>query len=244
MSNIDLERGKKQLLEIGINPFEFVKMFAIENAKFMEMSTESHKHFKVLLDQIKEKSGSAQERGKLLEGLVECLFFTGENPVFQILHNCRTSTNEIDILVDWNPIYKGLGLAQSYSFIERGFLCECKNYSNKVNVTYVGKFASLLQSMQYNFGFLISINGITGQHNWEDAKGFVRKLALAARIYIIDIDIHDLEQIYGDRSCFWVLVKKKYDMLSRDISYIEYLSEHEFQKEMEAYLQKCERDCC
>ena len=74
---------------------------------------------------------SDQERGKLFEQLVGCLFFS-ENKFFNKAVNCRTSTNEIDLLIDWTDIAIKERIDLIYSFMGRSFLCECKNYENGV----------------------------------------------------------------------------------------------------------------
>lgn len=146
--------------------------------KICEMSPEKKQEYANLLNHFEDthqnKNASKADKGKSLEDIVTFLLQnTGD--LFRVDRNLRTSTNEIDQLLTLNP--KGKILCQ-YGLIDRKlerFLSECKNYNTRVDVTYVGKFCSLLITTQTLLGILFSYHGITGS-GWNDGAGLIKKI--------------------------------------------------------------------
>ena len=122
---------------------------------------------------------------------------------FDVYRNCRTSTNEIDLLIRWTENARLSGINNAFSCFGESFLAECKNYDGPVNVTFVGKFCSLMSVTNTNFGIMVSWDGVSGRTKWNDSKGLIKKIALHESKYIIVIDKNDLKQICGRKKiCF------------------------------------------
>lgn len=174
---------------------------------------------------------TAQERGSLFEKMIGCLFFSGDTLLFNEVTNCRTSTNEIDLLICWSDVAIQNKINTIFDYMGRSFLCECKNYEGGVSVTYVGKFYSLLKVNCSNFGILFVSTKIKGRNKWDSAQGLIRKIALRDKIYIIAIEWEDLTQIYNCETNILKLIGDKYNALKNDIEYEKYIKKHELADE-------------
>lgn len=179
----------------------------------------------------KEHIITAQERGSLFEKMIGCLFFSGDTLLFNEEFNCRTSTNEIDLLIQWSDVAIQNQINTIYDYMGRSFLCECKNYEGGVGVTYVGKFYSLLKVNCSNFGILFVSTKVKGRNKWDSAQGLIRKIALRDGVYIITIEWEDLTRIYNCETNVLKLIADKYNALKNDIEYDKYIKKHEMADE-------------
>lgn len=185
---------------------------------------EKLEHFK----RVNSSTSTTGEKGKALEDLVSYLIGIYDN-YFNVVNSVRTGTNEIDQFISSKQMMKiliSLGLMDARF---ESFLCECKNYSKKVDVTYVGKFASLLLTTSKKLGILFSYKGITGT-KWSDASGLVKKFYLSkenveARYCIIDFNISDFELVKNGVP-FFEIIQSKIDSLQMDTTFVPYISQH------------------
>ncbi|MBU5250690.1 restriction endonuclease, partial [Lysinibacillus capsici] len=113
--------------------------------------------------------------------------------------------------------------SSGYINIDEEFLIECKNYNKKVDVTFIGKFATLLHAHNQKFGIMISNKGITGK-GWNDALGLTKKIFLKENILIISLTIKDFRRML-DFSLFEVIEAKKMEIIT-DTKYEHFLSAH------------------
>lgn len=227
----------------------YFKHLGKRNTSLLNLSDDAYreyaKYFEELRDDVNEYDNSgkylltSQQRGALLEKMAGVLFFDG-NAMFNKAINCRTVTNEIDILVSWNKIALQMGIDRAYEFMGKSFLCECKNYTGDVNVTYIGKFFSLMKVSNVKFGILFSRKGMSGKNIWVHGKGLARKIALSERIYIIDITWNDFEKIYNKETNIFNLINDKCNAMKNDINYDEYVLKHEMEDDFEVELEKIE----
>lgn len=149
--------------------------------------------------------------------------------LFEVKQNLRTTTNEIDQV--FVPTQKAKVLIAS-GIIDKHyelFLGECKNYNKSVDVTYVGKFCSLLLTNQIKFGLLFSYYGISGS-GWSNASGLVKKFYLHKekdedRYCIIEFSKDDFISIDNGEN-FLQIVEDKLMSLRLDTDFREYLSKH------------------
>lgn len=178
-----------------------------------------------------------QERGSLFEKMIGCLFFSGDTLLFNEVINCRTSTNEIDLLINWSDIAIQNQINTIYAYMGRSFLCECKNYEGGVSVTYVGKFYSLLKVNDSNFGILFVSTKVKGRNKWDSAQGLIRKIALRDKVYIIAIEWEDLTKLYNCETNILNLIRDKYNALKNDIDYGKYIKKHELADEFKKRMQ-------
>ncbi|MED1602649.1 acetylglutamate semialdehyde dehydrogenase [Alkalihalophilus marmarensis] len=206
----------------------------IEEAKYKiitSLSNDEKQIYSDLLNKLiklhssKEKYSNAQ-KGKALENIVT--FLLEKSTVFDVKNNIRSTTNEIDQLITIN--------AKGRRFREKGFLdltdntllSECKNYKDKVSVTWVGKFASLIYTSQVKIGLLFSYHGLTG-NNWSAATGLTKKIFLGSpeekKIYILDFNISDFKKI-EEGSNLLELIRLKMISIQNDVQFDNLITPH------------------
>lgn len=189
------------------------------------MSSDSEKKFNEYLYNLDKPQKCTKDKGDVLENLACCLMFS-DTPLFNIKRNVHTSSNEIDLLVNLTDKGKYI-IPKYYNYLGDQFLCECKNYKRNLNVTYVGKFYSLIKSTNSKIGILFTVKGVTGTNDWKDSKAFIRKVALKENIAILVFSKSDYILLKDNKKSFLDIVDDKYHSLMNDISYIEYISKHE-----------------
>lgn len=225
------------LSEEGLTFPQLIQQLGASKSQLLNLDEESHARFVELYDQIVEdKDGTSdagkRKRGQLLEELSSLVFEKSYGQLLKVRQNNRTGTNEIDVLLEWTESARINGLNGAFPCFGDTFLCECKNYDGKVNVTYVGKFFSLLTVTNTNLGIMIAWDGITNRSAWSDALGLVKKFALGKQIYIVPIDKDDLKQIYDKKTNIFTLVHEKYLAIKDDIDYEKYIKPHESEEKM------------
>lgn len=220
------ERIDQVLQEEGYTPEQFLQLFAGERSKMLVLSSEAQQQYNDLYDKLAQKEYTTKTKGKLLEDLVATLF---NEQIFRVIRDCRTTTNEIDFLLDWSENARAVGLNSMYPCFGDCILYECKNYSRAASVTYIGKFASLLLSSNANIGIFISWEGVTGK-GWRDGCGLIKKLALAGKCEIIVLDKSDLGDIRNKEETIFNIIHQKYIAQKNDVDYQKLLKPHEAQE--------------
>ncbi|TEX16545.1 acetylglutamate semialdehyde dehydrogenase [Bacillus cereus] len=211
MKGLNLKEYLLADMEAELNRFKAVTSF----------SNEELKDYSVILKKFKfiheSKEVTTNEKGKILEEIVN--YIVSKSIVFDLHRNLRTSTNEIDLLVNLNwrgKQFKEKGFIQ---FEDNQLICECKNYKKKIDVTWVGKFYSLLSCSTCRLGILFSYKGLTGK-GWNDAIGLSKKVYLLKekedeKIKIIDFNIEDFNLLEQGESFLNIihtkLINLKYD---------------------------------
>ena len=222
------EQVTKLIEENGYSIHDYFRETGAYNSSLMNLSSEAQEEFNNYYDQLTIGVAGKREKGELLEKLTSSLF---NNDLFCIRRNCRTSTNEIDILVDWSRQARLYGLNSAYPFLGELILCECKNYEKRIGVTYIGKFASLLSTTKTSTGIMVSWEGVSGQ-GWSNGSGLIKKLALAEQKSILVISKHDLKQIRDGSSNLASILHEKHLSLVTDISYQKYIQSHEAEQKL------------
>ncbi|NCT39912.1 acetylglutamate semialdehyde dehydrogenase [Bacillus sp. EB93] len=214
----------------GYHLKEYILAFADEKindvAQILTFTGEEQKEYIKLLETFKTTNSSrssTKEKGKALEEIVQ--YILDKSAVFEVYSNVRTSSNEIDILARLNAkgkYFKGQGLLDFHD----SFLSECKNYNKKVDVTWVGKFYSLVKYTKNNLGILFSYKGLSGD-KWHNAVGLTKKLYLLEEDerYIIDFNYNDFKKLSEGKS-FIELITEKIFNLKNDTSIYRFISEH------------------
>lgn len=189
----------REMSRIGLNLDQLVSCGIDFDQSILSMPPEAKSRYEEYLEGLSKKYSTKKEKGDVLENIANCLMFT-EFSIFNVLRNVRTSSNEIDILVSTSDKGK-LIIPNLYTFLGDKFVCECKNYAKKLDVTYVGKFYSLLKTLNLELGIIFTVEGITGKNNWDASKAFIRKVALKEGIAIVVFDRNDYQtKISGDTS--------------------------------------------
>lgn len=225
--DITIQAKMESLLsEVGLTLPQLLQKLGKNKSTLLNMDEMHLKYFMEIYDKIDKGEYEKTEKGKLLEKLSVILFRESSQKLFRVRSNCRTSTNEVDSLIEWTEYARISGLCNAYPCFSDSFICKCKNYKGQVDVTYVGKFCSLLAVSDIKLGIMISWEGITGRNKWDAAKGLVKKIALREKIYIIVLDKDDLREIYENKNNIFSLIHEKYLALKTDIDYTKYIQKH------------------
>ena len=112
-------------------------------------------------------------------------------------------------------------------------LGECKNYASTLDVTYVGKFYSLLVSTDVPFGIIFTQKGLTGNENeFHDAYGLTKVLRIIEKyqnskeMFILTFTLEDYDQI-ADGKSFFDLIKAKKIALRLSSEYNSFLKDYQ-----------------
>ncbi|MGC7644664.1 restriction endonuclease [Staphylococcus epidermidis] len=177
------------------------------------------------LSSLDKSSISSKEKGDRLEKILFNILTN--SGLFKVTANKRTSTNEIDVRAEKTS--KLAYIENHYTFnIENVIYFECKNYSNKLGVTYIGKFFSILQVANIKIGVIISPLGLTGK-GWYDGHGLCKKLYLKNDINIISITKEDLLRL--DKVSLLYIMQQKIHELQEDMDLEECFNQtHELVK--------------
>lgn len=211
----------------GLSISDLLEHQIVKDRSFLDMTKETKIKFISCLDQLTGAFPCTKSKGDLLEDLACCLMYSGPN-LLSVYRNCRTSTNEIDLLLRMTPKGNSI-LPKQYGFLDAQdcLLCECKNYAEKLGVTYIGKFYSLLKLSGCKIGILFTVKGLTGRGKWLDGVGLVKKIALRDSIYILTFSTSDYLAIKTGHKNYWDLLEEKYMSLLHDIEISQFVEHHE-----------------
>lgn len=176
--------------------------------------------FKKLYDQLKDmhkkenkdkyKGVKSKTKGELLEKMIGLITFNTK--LFDLFENVTNDTNEYDIIITPSDYLRHAYNAYSNIFFQP-IVCECKNYSKKVDVTWIGKLYMLLSMSDIKIGIIFSYDTITGEGSWTAGCGLIRKIFLRDKIAIINICKDDYEKIYNNEKRFDEILEEKYNDL-------------------------------
>lgn len=208
----------------------------ISYKKICEFTENQKKEYNILLSNLKKvnsSKASTNEKGKALEDIAS--FVIKSSNIFEIYKNIRTSTNELDQLIKTNNNGKILFSNGIIDKRLKNFIGECKNYKDKVSVTYVGKVCSLLSTTNNKICILFSYYGVSGK-NWENSSGLIRKFYMSKeneedRFCIIDFNINDFISIQNGNNILQIIEDKILE-LQNDTSYRTLLSSHELENQI------------
>lgn len=223
-----IDKIEKEIKNNGLTLSELFSGLSKKKSTLLNLTKETQKKFDSLYENLENQSLNEQQRGKVLEDLAFCMLFNDN--LFECKRNCRTSTNEIDILVLWSICAKLSDLNKTFDYMGESFLCECKNYDKKISVTFVGKFYSLMKMSGAKFGVMFSVNGISGRGKWDAGKGLIKKIALKDNVYIIDFNKNDFNKVLSGNSNFFSIINDKYEELKNDVNFSNLITNHENEK--------------
>lgn len=195
---------------------------------------------KILLEELiakieRNEFKTTKEKGDTLEKLINVLFCSSVRPLFNVLYNLRTSTNEIDLILELTPTGHVLSLDQIYPFVSSELIIECKNHEKPLDVGLVGKFYSLLSTCNFSNGILVSWNGFTGR-DWTDALGLIKKIALKDNIYILTLDKKDLRAVVNSERSLYSMLSEKYLSLKTDTDISQYKQTHQNESKCSTFI--------
>lgn len=227
-----LKHAEQLISQAGYTLADLMKASSRYNSSLLMLDDKNCNQCAELYGLIKDGGLSRGEKGKKLEELSTILFKKSVENLFDVYRNCRTSTNEIDLLIRWTENARLSGINSAFPCFGESFLCECKNYDGPVNVTYVGKFCSLMAVTNTCFGVMVSWDGVTGRSKWSDSKGLIKKIALREERYIIVLDKDDLRQICDRKKSVFSIIFDKYVALKNEIDYGKYIMKHDAESGM------------
>lgn len=146
---------------------------------------------------------TAQLRGAALEQAARAMI--GSIPgVLQPVANVvdYATAGEIDILFPNQAPLHGLW------FLDRAFLCECKNWNVPVGVNEIRVFADKMRERNCRDGILIASHGITGDPETLTAANHQVARSLEAGREILVLDWRDLQAVRSARAVKELLEKK------------------------------------
>ena len=222
----------------------------------VQWTDEEKKDFKILIDELDKPSPNTKAHGDKLEKIVEFIF--NKTFFFEIYRNVHTVTNEIDdVITISNKGKQALhecNLSRDLLEIPTDiFIGECKNYSEPLGVTYVGKFYSLMKSVNVSFGIIFTQHGLTGSSKgFKDAYGLANILKMVeelrnpdTKFYIITFTKEDyIKMIEG--TTFFEIVKAKKLELKLHSDYNSFLSKcdkHKAENEIKLIMSEIDITC-
>lgn len=212
----------KELLE---NPI-YKDLISQEIFKF---SNEEKEKMRNIINKIKDNNfNTTKEKGTALEELIGLLFKSPN--FFKVYHNVRTSSNEIDLVVEFLENALTCNIHKMFGLSKNKLIIECKNYSKKVDVTWVGKFMHLINTHNLETGIIFSKLSLTGIKNgkltWNSASGLIKKFYLKYSKTVICLTFDELESILDEKISFSELCKNKISNIELDtgIFYAEHLN--------------------
>ncbi len=220
--NVLAAAGKSRSLQ------QICKLSDFQRAEYKRLLVEFERLNKISKDSPEAPGNLNNLKGAALENLVKYLFKISGG-IFKVDCNLRTSTNEIDDLITLTPTGK---ILLGHNLINKrfdNFLGECKNYHKSVDVTYIGKFCSLLLTTNVNMGILFSYHGISGK-GWASGTGLVKKFYLHKenldeRFCIINFSFKDFQYIYNGKNLLEI-VEEQLRSLQLDTDYSHHISKH------------------
>jgi len=184
--------------------------------EIFEIRGDAQKRLSELYDKLDTSVKSKKtSKGKILEKVSEFLFVN--NYMYEVKTNIRDASNEIDLLLKLNDLgFEEKDILPEVLKENKEFIIECKNYSSKISVTWIGKFYSLLTQRNLKLGIIISVLPVAGTGEWASSKGLIKKIYLKDGIVILNICKDDILKIKNQESDLITLIGHKYD----DLKYV------------------------
>ena len=103
--NETIEQVENLLKDADLTVAQFVHLLGKKNSSVLKLSKLQQEQFCELYDKIDSNYLDKGEKGKKLEEITALLFSSPKGNLFECRRNCRTSSNEIDLLLSWNDIH-------------------------------------------------------------------------------------------------------------------------------------------
>ena len=227
--NYNIKQYLQEIVQNSVDIFhELTSWSDADRQEYSLLLTELKKPFDKEIETTKAK-------GDRLENLVSSII--KKSYFFEIYRNVHTGTNEIDEVISLSSNGKQAlseyNLSRDLLEIDSDIaLGECKNYDSTLDVTYVGKFYSLLVSTDIPFGIIFTQKGLTGNENeYHDSHGLVKVLRIIEKyqnnrdLTILTFTLEDYEKLERGIS-FFELIKAKKIALQLSSSYENFIKEY------------------
>ena len=150
-----------------------------------------------------DASGSANERGAILEELVKSLF--GGLPGFshwKSRHLTNDGSAEFDVC-----FHNDIRLSP-FPFAEPAIVVECKNTGRRIDAAAVRNFIAKLEDVQVSWGFLVAAQGITGSGGRNTRAHAAIQSARGRKVNLLVVTRAEIEALQSAEH-FAVLVRDK-----------------------------------
>ena len=150
-----------------------------------------------------DETATSQQRGTALEQAASTMIGAIPGvlqPVIDVVD--YATAGEIDILFPNQAHRQGLW------FLDRAFLCECKNWRVPVGANEIRIFADKMRERNCRDGILIASHGITGNPAFLTAANHQVARALEAGREILVLDWQDLQPVRSARAVKELLEQK------------------------------------
>lgn len=207
-------------MEMSLNNYMFNPNFKdyFINSLFKITNQEKEEILSIITNIRLDNFRTTKEKGNALELLMKKIF-KAEN-IFKVYQNVHTSSNEIDLVVQIQSNGLLLNLNTILGFKGDKILVECKNYKKKIDVTWIGKFAHLLNNHDIDYGIIFSKHSLTGINKgkltWNQAAGLVKKFYLKYSKFIISITLDEIEEIVSKDKNFIEFLQNKRNNIQLD----------------------------
>lgn len=228
------------LKDEGLSPEGIKNLIESQKEFFCSIPKSKIDEYSVLLQKLKSNTEyeNTKEQGNALEDIV--FFIINNIQLFKKNYrNIRTSSNEIDLICEFDDCITSTLFPHGLSQIghSKHLICECKNYKDKISVTWIGKFSSLIDTHgSSRIGIIFSSKGFTGKGNWSDSKALARKIYYKyenndKKIYILDFNLKDFESLERNPN-FVELISAKIDALQLDCDFSKFITSHPAENEL------------
>jgi hypothetical protein len=150
-----------------------------------------------------------QDRGDALEILAQY--------VLSAMPGCRTYRRQRSYSSEYDVVCTLEGTELDFrSELGRYFVCECKDWALRVDVSAFAKFCRVLDSVKSRFGIIFSRVGITGEGTGRDAEREQLKVYQDRAMVIVVVTERDLERVAAGEN-FIEMLRSKYEAVRLDL---------------------------
>jgi hypothetical protein len=163
----------------------------------------NQKYVKYLFDRLGDRTGKVLER--LAEYLLSCMA------------GCRARTRETSNVTDYDVVCSMNGNFFDFrSEFGRYFVCECKDWREKVGIPVIAKFCRILDSTKARFGILFASEGLAGLKDSKYAAREQQKIFQDRGLIIVVIERRDLEAVVSGEN-FINILRERYETVRLDL---------------------------
>lgn len=90
---------EEKMNSVGMTISQLIHFYSVRKSTLFNLSTEQYRQFSYFYQLLVSQDYSKFTKGSLLERISTILF---QNSLFYVRNNCRTHTNELDLLIEWS----------------------------------------------------------------------------------------------------------------------------------------------
>ena len=138
--------------------------------------------------------------------------------ILSVVPGFRTNIRQRTPSTDYDIVFSIEGSAIDFrSELGRYVICECKDWTKKVDFTTIAKFCRILASTKSKTGILFSREGISGTKNNKNAARELLKVFHDSELTILILNSADIKSLIDGKNLISIL-RKKYENVRFDLS--------------------------